>query len=334
MAIEIRQAGSADVAAMTEFLRADATHRQARDPVLWQIAADSGAAIAVSLRSAFEAGPQPFWQAWFAAFAGGELVGLAHAMRLAVPPIYAGRWGDPGLIREDCALSPTAPPGTADLLFAAAEDALRSSGARLLLAAALPDGPWSACAARNGYAPLTLYLSRSLESRGRTAADTRPANAADIPAIVALSAIHRRNLAAIHPFWTPHPQADERFGAWMTRSLGFADRDMLVAGSTGDAAGFAVAQPASRLHVPPGHAIDQTGVLDDFFHADFADPDILRDQGRGAAGLLASAEASLALRGRACAFVVCPAQWRSKRAVLEAAGYRTALFWTIAPDAA
>jgi hypothetical protein len=108
-----------------------------------------------------------------------------------------------------------------------------------------------------------------------------------------------------------------------------ADRDMLVTGGPGGLSGHAIAQPASRLHFPPAHDIAATGVIDDWFHADFADPVALRDAGGGAAGLLRAAEAAFARRGVRAALVVCPAAWASKRAVLEGAGYRTAMVWMI-----
>jgi hypothetical protein len=109
---------------------------------------------------------------------------------------------------------------------------------------------------------------------------------------------------------------------------------MLLAGPTGALDGYVIAQPASRLHFPPAHPVAGIGVIDDYFHADCADPAALRNGGRGAAALLRAAEGALADRGFGATFVVCPAAWTSKLAVLEQAGYRTALVWMIRRNAA
>jgi hypothetical protein len=93
--------------------------------------------------------------------------------------------------------------------------------------------------------------------------------------------------------------------------------------------GYVIAQPASRLHFPPAHIITGTGVIDDFYHSDFADPDTLANEGGGAMALLRAAEEAFAGRGTGAAFVVCPAGWRSKIELLEAAGYGTAMVWSI-----
>ena len=149
-----------------------------------------------------------------------------------------------------------------------------------------------------------------------------------IPGIVARSAEHRRIIAEIDPFWTTHPEADTRFAAWMRRSLTLTDRDMLVTGAP-EMQGYAIAQPASRLHFPPSHPITGIGVIDDFYHTDLADPAHLADNGAGAASLLCAAEAALARRGVGAAFVVCPAEWPSKVGLLHQAGYTTAMEWLV-----
>lgn len=332
MPVTIRPAERADMPAMVDLLVADAADRTARDPALWRLQDDPAAAIALDLDRVLGAAEPPLRQVWFAAFAAGRLVGLAHVLRLPVPPIYAGRWGDPGLIREDSVVAADAPEGTAEALLGAAESALWASGARLLLASTLPDSRWADHLALHGYTPITLYLSKRIDGAaartGDQAGAVRPAGTVDVDGIVALSAAHRRMLATIDPFWTPHEGADDRFGTWMAHSLTLRDRDMLVSTAEGALDGYAIAQPASRLHIPPAHAVDRTGALDDFFHRDFADRSRLEDGG-DATLLLRAAEAQFAARDYACAFVVCPAAWHSKRALLEAAGYRTGLVWTI-----
>lgn len=157
----------------------------------------------------------------------------------------------------------------------------------------------------------------------------RPASTADVPGIVARSADNRAALFEIDAFWEPHPEADCRFDAWMRRSLTLQDRDMMVLGSADDVEGYAIAQPASRLHFPPAHDITRTGVVDDFYHRDLRTTARLGDQGAGAARLLHAAEAALGRRGKTAVFAVCPAGWPSKVEMLEAAGYTTAMIWLI-----
>ena len=115
----------------------------------------------------------------------------------------------------------------------------------------------------------------------------------------------------------------------MRRSLTLPDRDMRVSGPPDALEGYLIAQPASRLHFPPAHDISGTGVIDDFYHPDLADPSALANAGAGAMALLRAAEAAFAARGIGAAFVVCPAAWTSKVELLEAAGYATAMVWSI-----
>ena len=177
--------------------------------------------------------------------------------------------------------------------------------------------------------PLTLYLSKSdLESVSEPT-DVRAASEEDIEGIVARSAEHRSILNELDEFWTPHPEANPRFENWMKKSLSFNDRDMLVTGPPDALEGYAIAQPASRLHFPPAHDISATGVIDDFFHRQYADPAHVHGGGAATQALLRAAEASFAGRGITTAFVVCPAGWTSKIAVLKDAGYKTAMAWMI-----
>ncbi|SFJ01447.1 hypothetical protein [Albimonas pacifica] len=336
MSVPVRAARPADIPAMVDLLKRDADRRHACDPALWSLAPDAPARIAEALAAALSDAPQPIRQTWLLAETGDRPVGLAHVLHVPVPPIYLGADGPPGLTMPEIALAPDAPDATLDSLADAAETALREGGARLLLATQVGDPPcapaWSAAFARRGYAPLTLYLSKTGLASARPERPPegpRPAGAADIPGLVALSAAHRATLEGLDPFWRRHPDADARFEAWMRRSLTLADRDMRVGGPAEDVAGYLVAQPASRLHVPPAHDLSPIGVIDDFHHRDLADPESLANGGRGALALLQAGEAAFAARSVDTAFVVCPAAWRSKAALLAAAGYRTAMTWSI-----
>ncbi|MEM7631104.1 MAG: hypothetical protein AAF227_03680 [Pseudomonadota bacterium] len=325
----IRPAHAADIPRLVALLMLDAQERHALDNVLWRIADDAPAQIEQALRDALSGDAQPARQFWQVSESLGQITGVAHAMLLPVPPIYAGADGPPGLVLPDCFVAPDAPDGTRDALLASVEAVLRAAGARILLAAHVPGVAWQEAIAQRGYSPLTLYLSRTGLKDASTRQAVRPALAKDLPGIVARSAENRRVLVHIDRFWGPHPDADARFAAWMTRSLTLEDRDMFVAGPSAALGGYVIAQPATRLHFPPAHHISRTGVIDDYYHHALADPLHLDRADTGARALLQAAESAFARRGVQSAFVVCPAGWRSKIALLDATGYETAMVWSI-----
>jgi hypothetical protein len=328
MPLATRPATSTDLPQIVALLLKGASRRYAHNPALWPIAQDAAAATEAALAGALASPDQPLRQGWLVAEAAATLVGVIHTMRLPVPPIYAGNWGDPGLMLADHYVADAAPPGTMNALIAAAEADLAASGARLLLAAALPGDSWHDRLSARGYQPLTHYLARTGFVDTPAPPTVRPATEGDVTAIVTHSARNRSILAALDPFWASHPEADSRFASWMKRSLSLPDRDMLVEGAD-SVAGYVIAQPASRLHIPPAHALASTGFIDDFFHADFSDPATMHHDGTGASALLAQAEAVFARRGFTTALVVCPTAWATKRAVLQRAGYAPALQWMI-----
>ncbi|RNF34991.1 hypothetical protein [Paracoccus methylarcula] len=329
MNAEIRAATLPDLPSMVELLMQDAERRQAHDPALWVLANDARSQIADAVTFALTAEKQPFRQQWLVAEADGRLVGIIHDARLPVPPIYAGKWGDPGLLMPESFVTRDAPEGTLDALIDAAEADLRALGARILLASFVCGGEWHESFRGRGYEPLTLYMSRSGLDNITQPSDVRAATDRDMGGIVARSAENGAVLHQLDAFWAPHPEADARFGAWMRKSLTFTDRDMLVIGDEGGLDGYVVAQPASRLHFPPAHDISATGVIDDFFHRQYADPVAMQKNGAGGQALLQAAEASFTTRGITTAFAVCPAAWTSKIALLESVGYRTAMVWMI-----
>ncbi|WP_375227702.1 hypothetical protein [Roseobacter sp. S98] len=325
----IRAAAPDDISGLVRLLMSDAKARQSTDPALWKISGDAPAQISEALTFALTAAEQPFRQVWLVAETAGQITGVVHSMLLPVPPIYAGSKGDPGLILPDSFVSPDAPDGTAGSLVAAAEDALRALGAQIILSSWVTGENWKEAFARRGYDPLTLYLSRTGFRAQDEATDVRDASMDDIAGIVRRSAENRRVLFDIDPFWESHPEADARFGAWMTRSLTLEDRDMRVVGPPGEVAGYVIAQPASRLHFPPANDISGTGVIDDFYHHELADFEKSLPNAPGAAALLHAAETAFQQRGIDTAFVVCPAGWYSKIRMLETAGYETAMVWSI-----
>lgn len=329
MSQTVRRATTDDIPRLIELMSMDAEERHAEDAILWKIADDASAQIEKALMFALTAEQQPFRQIWLVAEDGDQVTGVAHSMILPVPPIYAGADGEPGLILPDSFAAPDAPHGTIDALVEAAEDALREAGAQITLSSYVAGKGWQDAFRQRGYHPLTLYLSRTDLGDARTPSSVRTATEADVPSIVRRSAENRQALFDIDPFWAIHPSADTRFTGWMNRSLTLRDRDMLVVGPPEKLDGYVIAQPASRLHFPPAHDITGTGVIDDYYHLELADPAVLQRGSEGATMLLRAAEDAFFDRGMGAAFVVCPAGWRSKVEMLEAAGYETSMVWSI-----
>lgn len=325
----IRPATPDDIPRLVDLLVLDAEARHSVDPILWKMADDAPAQIGKALTFALTAEQQPFRQFWQVADAGGQVTGVIHSMLLPVPPIYAGMLGEPGLILPDSFAAPDAPDGTVQALLAAAEDTLHDARAQIILTSYVAGEDWRVAFENGGYDPLTLYLSRTDLGDQGMPTGVRPATEGDVPGIVSRSAENRQVLFDIDPFWEINPEADQRFSAWMERSLTLRDRDMMVLGSADDLEGYVIAQPASRLHFPPAHDITGTGVIDDYYHLELANPVVLRNGTKGSGALLRAAEAKFANRGMGAAFVVCPARWKSKIELLEAAGYETAMVWSI-----
>lgn len=329
MSVIVRLAGIADLNQIVDLLLMDAEGRNAADPAIWTLDENAGDKVRSTVKSAMENDRPPFRQQWLLAETDAGVVGIAHTILLPVPPIYAGDFGAPGLIMEDCFVVPDAPAGTANALLDAAEADLVAAGAKVLLTASVTDGTWEAAYAARNYTPLTLYFAKvGLETIGDYE-EIRNATQEDVPAIVTSSAENRKILFDLNAFWKPHPDADARFDAWMLKSLTLSDRDMFVCETEGDFEGYAISQPSTQLHFPAPHDISAVGFIDDYFHDDFSDPEALDGDGVAARDLLTAAEVALQNRGNEVALVVCPAAWSSKIDVLKSAGYRTAITWFI-----
>lgn len=329
MSVTIRPATVSDVDTMVDLLVEDAGQRCATDKILWKLDPDPKRKGALAIRSALTAETPPFRQQWLVAEARGDIVGISHSILVPVPPIYAGALGAPGLIMEDCCVAQHAPAETAQSLLEAAERDLIAAGAKIVLASSVAGGLWEAEYATRNYAPLTAYLAKTgLEAMGRFDG-VRPATQQDVPGIVASSADNRQVLFDLDAFWKPHPEADLRFGNWMRRSLTLKDRDMFVSEFGRVVEGYAIAQPATPLHFPSPHDITGVGVIDDFYHSDFANPTHLADDAQASLALLHAAETAFKARGTDAALIVCPAAWASKMSLLQKAGYETAIMWYI-----
>lgn len=325
----IRPATPDDIPRLVELLMLDAQERHAEDASLWKLANDAPVQIEKALTFALTSEQQPFRQFWLVAEDGEQIKGVIHAMMLPVPPIYAGSFGEPGLILPDSFVAPDAPNETVERLLAAVEDALQDAGAQIKLASFVTGEIWRTAFEASGYEPLTLYLSRSDLGDKVVPAGVRQATEDDVPSIITRSAENRRILFDIDPFWEIHDEADPRFSAWMMRSLTLRDRDMMVLGTSDNLEGYIIAQPASRLHFPPAHDITRTGMIDDYYHPELINPAALDRGTKNSNALLRAAEAAFASRGIGTAFIVCPAGWTSKIELLESASYETAMVWSI-----
>lgn len=330
MTITTRAATLDDLDPIAELLLSDARARAATDAGLWKLHPDALQKILQTTREAMASENPPFRQQWIVAESDKVIVGVTHSILLPIPPIYAGEFGPPGLIMEDCFTGLDAPPETASALLDAAQADLIGAGARLLLASSVAGGRWEAEYARQGFVPVTLYFAKRGLRTIRDFVDVRPAGNSDVANIVTASSTNRQILADLHPvFWKPHPEADTRFEGWMNHSLTLEDRDMLVSAAEGMFRGYAISQPATWLHFPSAHDISSIGVIDDYFHYEIENPEISSSPTDGAKSLLEAAEAALEGRGNNSVLVVCPAAWRTKIALLEAADYHHAITWFI-----
>ncbi|MFV2053083.1 hypothetical protein [Aliiroseovarius sp. YM-037] len=330
MPVRFRAAQPSDTEVMVDLLLQDAEQRRAVNPTLWKLDDNARDKVRSTVGSAMQNDNPPFRQQWLLAEFDGEVIGLTHTILLPVPPIYAGEFGAPGLIMEDCFVADSAPEGTQQSLLKAAEADLVEAGAKILVASSAQGGPWEAEYAAQGYQPLTLYFAKTDLRDSPASEGVRAAQPDDVPAIVASSAINRRILHDLHnTFWKPHPEANARFGSWMDRSLTLPDRDMFVSERGGDVDGYAISQPATALHFPAAHDVAGTGFIDDYFHSDFENPDRLGRDGLAATALLNAAESALQSRGNNAVLLVCPAAWSSKIVLLEKAGYSNAITWFI-----
>jgi hypothetical protein len=321
MAAKIRRAGPEDLGQIVPLLMVLAQQRHASSPRLWPLDAEAASRLVATL--AKQLAPTSALM-WFVAVADGRLLGVAPAMLLTIPPIYAGALGPPGLLLDDWAVTEGAPESTLQNLLDGAKAALVALGARVLIGSTTGAGAARDLLAQNGYEPLTMFMGKSGLIAEAEGGDVRPATVDDVPEIVAASAVNRATLAAIHPFWTPHDQADSRFDGWMRHSLTLMDRDMFVSDTRH---GYAIAQPVARLLIPPAHDISRIGVIDDYYDPAFAA--IAGVANTPTSDLLHMAEAALARRRIDAAMVVCPADWPTKRAVIKAHGYSSAKLWMI-----
>jgi hypothetical protein len=324
----IRLATPHDVPEIVALLTEDAQQRRSLDPLLWRIAPDAQARIDRGVGAALQRTETPARELWLVAEHSDRIVGIMHAMKVPVPPIYVG--AGPGLLLDDCFIPGDAPPGTAEALLVATETALTAAGSALLVASCPAGGPLRPLYKRQGYEPVTLYMAKHEFSSGALPRGVRPAGAEDVPGIVKLSAEHRRTLVQVNSrFWHIHQEADRRFDEWMRRSLTLKDRDMFVAVEAGAVRGYAIAQPISPLLVPAPHEITAIGVIDDFYDEDFAAVSAISNGGSRGANLLVAAESAFARRGVDSTLAVCPAGWSSKVSLLEQRGYRTAKLWML-----
>lgn len=323
----IRPAAADDIAGIVALLTEDARQRSELDPPLWRFDEKVPKRITNAFAAHFGAANRPP-DLYLVAEHDKQLVGITHSMLVPVPPIY-DPGVTPGLLLDDCFTSPEAPQGTAEALLAATETTLQAIGATSFIASSTANAPWQHVCEMHDYEPVTLYLAKHGFADNPLPPDVRATRADDVPDIVRLSAAHRRTLQQINSrFWHIHPEADQRFGAWMAYSLNLPDRNMFVAESGNDLMGYIIAQPCPRMHVPLAHDVAGLGVIDDFYSVDYAAVPKATN-GTSAEHLLSAGETAFARRNMEAALAVCPAGWTSKRTLLQRHGYKTAKLWML-----
>lgn len=249
--------------------------------------------------------------AWFLAEQGGRCVGVVKSGRYPAPPVYAemlaGLTGDDFHVTTAQTLSP---------LLNAAEAFQREGKVAVINAScSVQDTVKHDLLNTRGYRPLTNWMVRSVETQAQRPVSVRPANADDLPALMRLNAHAQEQKRQANPrFWTPHPQAAERFAGWMRHVLTLTDRDLLVCGQEGQVRGFVVVQPTG---LPPAHDASRIATLDDLAADDWDTFRVLLDAAHHAA----------TARGFMTLQVITPANWRERNTVLQDAGFRTANVW-------
>ncbi|MET0294581.1 MAG: hypothetical protein ABW042_06140, partial [Phenylobacterium sp.] len=149
------------------------------DPALWPLAADPSGAVQRALAAAFEPPEGAPPELWMLAEEGARIAGVAHAMFVPPPPIYAIT-DRPALFLDDSFAAPGAPAGAFEALLAATEAELVAVAATSLLASCLIAAPERSVFEAAGYEQVTLYMGNSgLAGDG---SDARFAEAADLPA--------------------------------------------------------------------------------------------------------------------------------------------------------
>jgi hypothetical protein len=331
MPVQIRVAQPSDIPAIIALQMADAQHRARLNPRLWAIIPDAPARMTAALATIADPITGPVRHHWIVAEQGGALLGVIHGINLPAPPIYNPRGGTAGVLLDDSHVPAEAEIATA--LRTAAERAMEEAGAGVFVAAS-PIG-WTARAAffeAAGYQPTTGYFVKSALIAQALDTAVRPATEADVEGIVTLSALHRAALERANPdFWKIHPEADKRFGVWMSMSLGLADRSMFVTGEGGGVDGFIIAQPHSPLHLTAAHDGKKLGLIDDFCALAFDGDEAPADAGEPLT-LLAAAERAFIARGYDAALAICPVKMPAKASIFERAGYRAANLWLVRRD--
>ena len=161
MSLNIRAANLSDIDTMVDLLIQDADQRSRENPNLWALDTNPREKIATTIKTAMTHENPPFRQHWLLAESADKPVGITHSILLPVPPIYAGDFGAPGLIMEDCFVAEDAPASTLKALLKAAETDLIEAGAKVLVASSVAGGAWALEYAKQDYEPLTLYLAKS-----------------------------------------------------------------------------------------------------------------------------------------------------------------------------
>lgn len=175
MSALIRPAKLADLDQIVDLSLEDARARNEADPGLWRIDAQARDKSHNAIKSALKTPNARIRQRWLVAEQDGALHGVVHSILVPVPPIYAGRFGPPGLIMEDCYIAPRAPRETRAELLKAAEADLIEAGALILVVSSVTGGDWETAISDAGYVRLTAYFTKTGLGAAHTRRDIRPA---------------------------------------------------------------------------------------------------------------------------------------------------------------
>lgn len=150
----------------------------------------------------------------------------------------------------------------------------------------------------------------------------RPAQADDVPAMVALSEAKRTQYEAYQPlFWRKAPDSAEKQSPFVAATIQRENVIALVQERAGEVIGFVI---GTLVNSPPVYSAGLTCLIDDYCVTD-------QDwEGTGQA-LLDAVGAIAKERGASQILVVCGHLDQPKRALLAAAGHTIASEWWVRP---
>ncbi|MGH7862389.1 MAG: hypothetical protein ACREOS_09140 [Candidatus Dormibacteraceae bacterium] len=322
MTERLRAAVGDDVSAILELAEAHLDDDQRYQATFWRRAGGSREQQATYLRSRLTGeGVVAYVHE-----AGDRVDGLIVANLVSAPPVYQP--GGPVALIDDFAVrAPSDWTAVGRLLLQAATAEAREKGAVVtaVVAGQHADGK-RRLLSRAGYSPASEWHLIGLDLASGEARDDqiRPADLADLPAIVELADQRRSTYQTFQPiFWRNAPDARERQRPFLERIVRTGSAIGLVHARQGQVDGFVI---GSLIPSPAVFGSERATCLIDDFHVSV--PDSWRDVGRA---LLQSANREARNRGAAQTAVICGRLDRPKRDTLEAAGLVVSSEWWLKP---